>query len=137
MTRSRSVTDDAPLRDLANETLRRVARGACWENRVGTDACDLMRRTCRLAQARGVRAEQLLLLLKESWRVLPEALRIPRHQAEDVLARAITACIDEYYANEGQLSLRGDTSAPYGPRAATDRSTLREDLPSRTAAPDR
>lgn len=53
---------------------------------------------CDVAHERGLRAEHLLLILKKSWRELPEARSLPRHDAGDVLARTITACIKEYYA---------------------------------------
>jgi len=90
-------TQDAHLRDLADGMLRRVARAARLEEVVDRDVRELMRRTCDAARTRGVRAEHLLVLLKEAWQELPEARRVPRHNAGDVLARVITVCVHEYY----------------------------------------
>ena len=70
------------------------------DDAVDGDARAMMRRTCEAAHAHGIRAEQLLLLIKDAWRELPEARRVPRHAAGDVLSRLITICIHEYYARE-------------------------------------
>ncbi len=96
-----SIVRDPQLRELAHGALRRAAhaaRAARVEDAVDADARELVRRTCNTARERGLRAEQLLLVLKEAWRELPEAQRIPRYNSLEVLARVITVCIHEYYA---------------------------------------
>jgi hypothetical protein len=50
------------------------------------------------ARSVGLYPEKLLWLLKESWRSLPEVRRARnRHATEEVLARLVTMCIEEYY----------------------------------------
>jgi len=94
----RSVSRSAELRDLVDGVLRHAARGSRVNVAADGDARDLLCRTCDSARAHGVRAEQLLLLFKEAWRELPEARSMPRQDAGEVLARVITVCIHEYYA---------------------------------------
>ncbi len=51
------------------------------------------------ARAKGLRAEHLIILLKQVWRELPEALQtVEPQEQQQVLARLVTLCIDEYYA---------------------------------------
>ena len=51
------------------------------------------------AHAKGIRAEQLIILLKQVWGELPEVSRtLEPHERQQVLARLVTLCIDEYYA---------------------------------------
>jgi len=88
----------AQLRDLADEALRRACGAARLGDVVDEETRELMRRSCDVAHERGLQAEQLLLLLKQAWRELPEAQRLPHHEAGDGLARVITVCIHEYYA---------------------------------------
>ena len=64
------------------------------------------RRALRLmsedAHRRGVRAEQVIVALKEAWRSLPEVQTLPAGGPRDmVLSRAITMLIEEYYASRG------------------------------------
>jgi hypothetical protein len=56
-----------------------------------------IQRSGESARESGLRAEQLIILLKEAWHELPEARRAPHRGADDVLARVITLCIDQYY----------------------------------------
>ena len=52
---------------------------------------------CAAARASEVRAETLILALKDSWRRLPECYGENRMEAEITLAAVITRCIGEYY----------------------------------------
>lgn len=64
------------------------------------DARSSMRTFCTIAHATGLRAEQAIVLLKESWAletVTRSVLRSDERVA--LLARAVTLCIDEYYAS--------------------------------------
>ena len=62
-----------------------------------------LRRTIRAladaARGRGLRAEQLVVALREAWTTLPEARAItPRSRRAEVAAHLVGVCIDEYYA---------------------------------------
>lgn len=56
-----------------------------------------MRALCAAARARDMRAEALILAIKDSWRRVPECYGENRMEAEIALARVITSCIGEYY----------------------------------------
>jgi hypothetical protein len=85
------------LRDAATRALVAVRSGASLDNAVGRARNDL-RRACGLARDRGVRAEHLLLLMKEEFRVLSAPRLIARDEAEVVLTRLVTMCIITYYS---------------------------------------
>lgn len=57
-----------------------------------------MRAVCDTARLCGLHAEQLLVVLKDAWRRLPEAKLIDRHESEELLTRVIHDCIEAYYA---------------------------------------
>jgi hypothetical protein len=51
------------------------------------------------ARAREIRAEQLLVLLKDVWFSLPQIARAPEGEDQNrLLQRVVTLCIREYYA---------------------------------------
>lgn len=56
-----------------------------------------LRDACDRARHDGLRAEQFLLVLKAAWHDMPERRVLPHIDADAVLARVVTACIDEYY----------------------------------------
>ena len=87
---------DAYLRELADGALRRAARSERLDLDLGVH--ELIRQACAVARECGIPAERLLLVLKDSWWELPEARHLARPDAGDVLSRAITVCIKEYYA---------------------------------------
>ena len=64
------------------------------------DARSSMRTFCTIAHATGLRAEQAIVVLKESWSL--ESVTRPTLRSDErlaLLARAVTLCIDEYYAS--------------------------------------
>lgn len=64
-----------------------------------------LRLMCDDARRRGVRAEQMIVVLKEAWRSLPEVQRLPAGgPADAVLSGVITTFIEEYYASPGGAS---------------------------------
>ena len=75
-----------------------AARGQAPDGRLH----EALRRTCAAAHARGLRAEQLLVLVKDAWNELPEVRRLPRHDADGMLARVVTLCVGEYYRPRGR-----------------------------------
>ena len=58
---------------------------------------DPMGELCAAARANDVRAETLILTIKDRWRHLPEFQGAGRLDAEIMLATVITGCIREYY----------------------------------------
>ena len=52
------------------------------------------------ARQKGVRAEQLLVLLKEAWNTIPEVRAMTDARAQShQLQRVVTMCIKEYYGS--------------------------------------
>lgn len=90
-------TQSAAIPDLLRQSLRRVLADGRAERSEQGKLRIALRDVCERARRDGVRAEHLLMVLKESWRDLPERAEVPRHDADDVLARLVSACIDEYY----------------------------------------
>jgi hypothetical protein len=86
-----------PLRRLADAAVRRAAQSAASGRMADGELRETLGRLCVAAHERGLHAEHLLILLKEAWYSLPEARRAPRTDTDDVLARVITLCVDEYY----------------------------------------
>ena len=52
---------------------------------------------CQLAHRDGLRVEQLLILVKESWRQIPWLHAVFSKDKDATLARVITHCIVEFY----------------------------------------
>ena len=66
------------------------------------------RMLCADARERGMRAEQMLVALKDEWAALADVRRLAQGTARaDVTRRFITLCIDEFYAD----STRRDAEA--------------------------
>jgi hypothetical protein len=95
-------TSDESITNLARDVLRDALLGAprdpAHARRDDAEAQAALRPLCDVAHARGLHVEQVLILLKDTWRELPEAQHaLPSHDAT-ILADVITACIAEYYA---------------------------------------
>ena len=53
---------------------------------------------CDEAHRNGLRAEQLLVILKDAWSSLPEVTRLPTGGTrERLLGRIVTMCVEEFY----------------------------------------
>ena len=85
------------LPDLVRRSLRGLLAQTWPENEPKGDVRLALRDACDRARKEGLRAEQLLLVLKDAWSGLPERRQLPRVDTDAVLARVVTACIDEYY----------------------------------------
>ena len=85
------------LHPLASVALLLALNAQRTEGDVDSDVRALLVRACNEARAQGIRAEQLLVVLKHVWYDLPEIRHAPRHDGSSVLARVITICIHEYY----------------------------------------
>lgn len=86
------------LRRLTSAALRRAVETAGHAGHPDSELDHLLRLACETARASGVEVEHVLIRLKECWRELPEARRIPRADGEALLAGVITLCIEEYFA---------------------------------------
>ena len=90
-------SDPVLLRDLLGRTLRSLLAQERREDEPTGDLRLALRDICDRARNDGLRAEQLLLALKDAWRELPERRGLPRFDADAAFARVVTACINEYY----------------------------------------
>lgn len=60
-----------------------------------------LRRVCVDARRSGIRAEQLLVLIKDVWSGIPAGIsRVTALHGDERLNYVITTCVDEYYAAE-------------------------------------
>lgn len=80
------------LRSVALATQRDGTNGEPDER--GRTALNLV---CELGRRDELLIEQLLVLLKDGWRHLPEVQSVARTEAADALARVITHCIKEFH----------------------------------------
>lgn len=87
------------LSDAAIDALRRVVQMQLQPAMHNGDLRDAVRVLCSEIHRDGLRAEQLIVTVKQTWQSLPEVQRIPPGAPRnDVLARIITLCIEEFYA---------------------------------------
>lgn len=62
------------------------------------DLTPALKRLSLEARQKSLRAEQLLIVLKEVWGELPEVRSSSRHgMPDDLLPRVVAMCIDQYY----------------------------------------
>jgi hypothetical protein len=108
-----------PLSDTAHAALRavlgeHVRRSALDQPLSPHRLRRALRLLCDDARRRGVRAEQLVVAIKQAWGSLPESRWRPGDdRGTAFLQRVVTVCIEEYYADEND---RGDGDGP-GPNA--------------------
>ncbi len=59
-----------------------------------------LRQVCADARHSGLRAEQLLVIIKEVWAGLPSGMaRVPSVHGDERLNYVISTCVDEYYGH--------------------------------------
>ena len=93
-----SPADSAPtLPDLLWKALHDLLAQQRPENELKGDLRPALQEACDRARNDGLRVEELLLVLKDAWREQLERRGLPRIDTDAVLARIVTACIDEYY----------------------------------------
>jgi hypothetical protein len=112
-TRPLPVAAHAALRCALGEQLRR----SVYDEPVSTPR---MRRALRLlcedARRRGVRAEQLVVMIKQAWASLPETRWRPGDDRGPViLERVVRVCIEEYYADATGDGRADGLRAPIAP----------------------
>ena len=83
------------IRAASQAALRSLHSDGAAEERDG--ARTAFRECCALARTRGVRVEQLILMIRDGWYRLPELRGVPRLDAVVSRARVVTLCIEEYY----------------------------------------
>lgn len=59
---------------------------------------------CRIARARGLNPEQVIIMLKGCWERLRDSSYPTRDDAQEALDRAVTACIEQYFAEQTSSS---------------------------------
>ena len=57
-----------------------------------------MRCLCDEAHRRDLRAEQVIVLVKEAWGSLPEVHAMSHYRRSEALSPIVSLCIDEFYA---------------------------------------
>jgi hypothetical protein len=87
-----------PIREQLDALLRQTLSALAVGGATRVQIRKALRPACDAAHERGLHAEQLLILVKNVWHELPATRRATREDAERLLARVITLCVDEYYA---------------------------------------
>lgn len=94
----------AALRELFLRMIRTESMRADDSMRSGDDVRDALRALCADARRSNVRAEQLVIAIKQGWSSLHQERPRPRVAGPDeLLNHVITVCIDEYYADDESL----------------------------------
>ncbi|HJQ09424.1 MAG TPA: hypothetical protein VJ840_00155 [Gemmatimonadaceae bacterium] len=101
--RNTGSTTVANLREMLDIVLRGAVYTVTSGRSLSTGLRESLVRLCSLAHKREVRAEQLLVMLKDAWSELAEPERVLREHSDEVLSRVITLCIDEYYGAKSKL----------------------------------
>jgi hypothetical protein len=72
-----------------------------------------LRRVCTDARHSGLRAEQLLVLIKDVWSGIPAGIsRVTSMHGDERLNYVISTCVDEYYGNQEDDELQERERAP-------------------------
>ncbi|MDB4910682.1 MAG: hypothetical protein JWO39_1505 [Gemmatimonadetes bacterium] len=62
-----------------------------------------LRQVCMEARRAGLRAEQLLVLIKDVWSGIPAGIsRVKSMHGDERLNYVISTCVDEYYGDDGK-----------------------------------
>jgi hypothetical protein len=145
------TTFDSPTVDIPTGSAHRLLRSSLEqvfrdvqlsadlppENRLEVRAA--LRHVCAVARRSGMRAEQLLVLIKDVWSCLPAGIsRVQSVHGDERLAFVITACVDEYYGVSAPE--RAGVSAPEragvsAPERASQVGDSTTDAPPREATP--
>ena len=72
-----------------------------------------LRQVCTDARHAGLRAEQLLVLVKDVWSGIPAGIsRVKSMHGDERLNLVISTCVDEYYGNRADEEPRGREHTP-------------------------
>ena len=92
-----ALQGDAHVRDLTQVVLHGVFVDLQSGRRPDARLTDALRETCDAARDQGLHAEELLVIVKQSWHHLADAQFIDRRDADATLSQLVTTCIREYY----------------------------------------
>jgi len=95
----------AEVRLLARVAVARALASASQGTRVDGDLRASLRSACDAARRCGLKAESLVLIVKDSWRHLADPILIDRYAANAALQRLVTMCIDEFYVQNDDRAL--------------------------------
>ena len=83
------------------ETVREAIRRHLSPQAADSHLRTALRRLSAEARAKGLQAEQVVILLKQMWGELPEVSQpLAPDERRHLLERLVTLCIQEYYAEE-------------------------------------
>ncbi|HSU95453.1 MAG TPA: hypothetical protein VLI43_17220 [Gemmatimonadaceae bacterium] len=72
-----------------------------------------LRQICEDARHSGLRAEQLLVLIKDVWSGIPAGIsRVRSMHGDERLNYVISTCVDEYYGNQAEEESKGREHKP-------------------------
>jgi hypothetical protein len=72
-----------------------------------------LRQVCTDARRSGLRAEQLLVLIKDVWSGIPAGIsRVKSMHGDERLNYVISTCVDEFYGNQADDELKGRDRTP-------------------------
>lgn len=92
---------DAAVRELLQLALiRAAARDGARAQVLHPAVADMLRGACEKARTERLRAEQLVIMLKQSWRHLAEEQVLERTESVATLNAVVTRCIKEYYRSD-------------------------------------
>lgn len=98
--REESLVGAVDLHESIRDVLRLTARATLRDGMYvepNSSCRQAMNRVCELARRDELRIEQLLVLMKDAWRRMPEVQSVSRLDADLALASVITYCIQEFY----------------------------------------
>ena len=78
----------------------RLALGAPVED-TGKDLRHAVEVLCADARRLGLRPEELVVLVKMTWRNHPDVCAMPRHTMSATLDQVVAMCIEEYFRSSG------------------------------------
>ena len=87
----------AQVGDLTRIVLRRALADLRSGCRPDGNIAEGLRDVCDAAREQGLHAEELLVILKQSWWRLPDAQSLNHRDVAATLEQVVTMCIEEFY----------------------------------------
>jgi hypothetical protein len=89
-----------PLRALALSALSEAVRAVDASDDAHERTMQPLRSACARAREAGLHAEDLIVILKDVWRELPDVQKMERAESNNTLAHIVSSCIEEFYTGE-------------------------------------